>query len=593
MAKPIAFLAFTLSLSLPALGQIAGLRVGVWNIEKLSTTESRGFPEMTGGDSLGPRTDSDLRFMARYIRDEVSADALMITEIDPDSPNSTVERPQSEQLNRICGYMGENWRYFLSKTGGEMRLGLLFNEDRVRLKKLVNLHAPEFPVAGKDVFDRDPFIVWIAPSAGGDHVSDLLLACVHLKSQQQPFRDNRMAAMAKLVGDLSTPSIRTAIGLPSQGEEPEILILGDCNDSSFKSPGFRYMFDYLEGVGFSHLRPEAGDYPHTRVNGSQIDHIFASGAAVDNLVVPGTFRVHGSPQGERARYRQQLSDHFPVTVDVAAEGTVPLGEEPLVRRSSRIVVEAVAPEEALPDDEDEGELMVRAEVVDHDFERILAPVWPSTLANAGDGAADTPENTAQQESMVIESSPEAPTGSARFVGEVTAAWLDEREAPDRMMRLTGDFAFIDDQGRRWDAPAGSVVDGASIPSVFWNKFIGPPFVGDYRKASVVHDVACDLKRRPHRETHRMFYEACLVGGVSEAKAKAMYWAVRSFGPRWRLDADLRTRNVEVRPTIEDLSKTYEVEAMLQKRPEMPIEELESLLDEALADVPDAARDGQR
>jgi hypothetical protein len=30
----------------------------------------------------------------------------------------------------------------------------------------------------------------------------------------------------------------------------------------------------------------------------------------------------------------------------------------------------------------------------------------------------------------------------------------------------------------------------------------------------------------------MFYDACLCGGVGKAKAKVMYWAVRTFGPKW-------------------------------------------------------------
>lgn len=102
------------------------------------------------------------------------------------------------------------------------------------------------------------------------------------------------------------------------------------------------------------------------------------------------------------------------------------------------------------------------------------------------------------------------------------------------MRLLDAFSYVDQTGGVWDAPKGSLVDGASIPQAFWT-IIGGPFEGDYRNASVVHDVACDLKKRPWRDVHKMFYDAMRCGGVSEKKAKVMYFAVFHFGPRWTLD----------------------------------------------------------
>jgi hypothetical protein len=93
------------------------------------------------------------------------------------------------------------------------------------------------------------------------------------------------------------------------------------------------------------------------------------------------------------------------------------------------------------------------------------------------------------------------------------------------------------------AEEGRKVDGASIPWLLWNKWVGPPFVGDYRRASVVHDTACEdgPKAADSSQTvHRMFYDACLAGGVGRAKAKVMYWAVRTFGPKW---GDQDTKNV--------------------------------------------------
>ena len=111
-------------------------------------------------------------------------------------------------------------------------------------------------------------------------------------------------------------------------------------------------------------------------------------------------------------------------------------------------------------------------------------------------------------------------------------FIDTPGVPNRNVRIIDDFTFTEAaNGTVWDAPAGSLVDGASIPRVLWT-LVGSPFTGDYVYASIVHDVACDTRRRPWRDTHYMFYLACLAGGTRRGRAKLMYLAVRNFGPRW-------------------------------------------------------------
>ncbi len=119
---------------------------------------------------------------------------------------------------------------------------------------------------------------------------------------------------------------------------------------------------------------------------------------------------------------------------------------------------------------------------------------------------------------------------ARFEGQVRTEWLREAGA-DRRMRLLEDFVFVDDNNFRWVAPTGALVDGASIPEGFWNS-VGTPYVGDYRRASVLHDVACGEKKQPHTAVHRMFYDAMITDGVPVWTAQQMYTAVRLFGPKW-------------------------------------------------------------
>lgn len=119
-----------------------------------------------------------------------------------------------------------------------------------------------------------------------------------------------------------------------------------------------------------------------------------------------------------------------------------------------------------------------------------------------------------------------------FVGEVETRWIVE-EGLDRRMELLAPFAFIDSEGRTWPVETGDIINGASLPEAIWSRLAGTPFVGDYRRAAVVHDVACDKHIRSSREAHRMFYEAMLEDGVDHRRAMLFYMAVRAFGPKWR------------------------------------------------------------
>lgn len=100
------------------------------------------------------------------------------------------------------------------------------------------------------------------------------------------------------------------------------------------------------------------------------------------------------------------------------------------------------------------------------------------------------------------------------------------------MTLLSELRYTDPQGVIWIAPAGSVVDGASIPRSLWS-LMGGPFEGKYRNASVLHDVSYDQKTKPWEECDRMFYDAMRCSGVSGVEAGTMYYALRKFGHHWK------------------------------------------------------------
>jgi hypothetical protein len=115
-----------------------------------------------------------------------------------------------------------------------------------------------------------------------------------------------------------------------------------------------------------------------------------------------------------------------------------------------------------------------------------------------------------------------------FSGDPRAEWLTEEGQPDRRMRLLADFWFVDPDGKQWRTPSGYVVDGASIPRALWT-LVGSPYTGDYRRASVVHDKACDDAAgdsSARRAADRMFYHACRAGGCSVREATLLYVGVR-------------------------------------------------------------------
>jgi hypothetical protein len=113
-----------------------------------------------------------------------------------------------------------------------------------------------------------------------------------------------------------------------------------------------------------------------------------------------------------------------------------------------------------------------------------------------------------------------------FSGEPKTIWLTE-DGQDRYMKLIDPFWY---KGKVLDVivPAGYRIDGASIPRALWT-LVGSPYTGEYRRASIVHDKACedangDAEKR--RVADRMFFYACRAGGCSWAQAVALYIGVR-------------------------------------------------------------------
>lgn len=112
-----------------------------------------------------------------------------------------------------------------------------------------------------------------------------------------------------------------------------------------------------------------------------------------------------------------------------------------------------------------------------------------------------------------------------FSGNPKTEWLVDANGDDRDMKLLEDFSFTDKAGRLWLAPKGSTVNGASIPRPLWST-VGSPYTDDYRRASIVHDIACEKPEISRKDADVMFFHACRAGGCNPMQARILYAGVR-------------------------------------------------------------------
>ena len=179
-----------------------------------------------------------------------------------------------------------------------------------------------------------------------------------------------------------------------------------------------------------------------------------------------------------------------------------------------------------------------------------------------------------------------------FSGDPQTLWLTEDTIPDRKMQMLADFSFTDPAGAVWLTPKKYIVDGASIPRALWT-LVGSPYTGDYRRASIVHDKACDDasgNTTARRKADRMFYHACRAGGCSIQEATLLYIGVIMGGvwplvPAWSPSMAAREGPLyEKTPTDQRIEADFRLiaqQVLAQPESDDPVE-IEARTDRALS-----------
>lgn len=154
-----------------------------------------------------------------------------------------------------------------------------------------------------------------------------------------------------------------------------------------------------------------------------------------------------------------------------------------------------------------------------------------------------------------------------FSGRFHFAWESSPNYTHRNMRLLRSVSFKSKTGKIWRVPRGAVINGASIPRVFWTP-VGSPYVGRYRRASVIHDYYCAIGTEPQRDVHRIFWEAMLFDKLNPSKARVMYLAVKVANSC---------------PQAIKLTQQSELEAYLEENPDAFPEQLVEVFRSAVDD----------
>lgn len=264
------------------------LRIGTWNLEWLGIDDRGGLP---------PREAADYQKLGEKVR-SLGVAVLAVQEIGGEAP-----------LQKVAAAAGPAWQVVLGTTGGiegkPQNVGFLYDSRAVDLLQAEELLQLPREQEGLPIFNRVPVTACFRVRATG---FDFRAVTVHLKAGQKAPDETKRRLESTLLHDWIVDLQSAA------GEDQDIVVLGDFNSTYGTDP----QRALERGGSLQYIVPKTAT-PTIMHFAEPIDQV-AVARAFDELE-RASFTVHSDFGGlTKDAWRKTYSDHFPVTVAIAAAG---------------------------------------------------------------------------------------------------------------------------------------------------------------------------------------------------------------------------------------------------------------------------------
>lgn len=266
------------------------LTIGTWNLEFLGA-------EGDYRQKLPLRDDADYQKLGDKVR-SLGVAVLAVQEICGEAP-----------LQKVAAAAGPSWRVLLGTTGTwddgktSQQIGFLYDDKQVELLAAEELLSLPREQDGVPIFHRVPVTACFRVRATG---FDFRAVTVHLKAGQKALDEQkRLYEATALHGWIR--------GLQqARGEDQDIVVLGDFNSTYGTGP----QQALEQGGALQYIVPGRAT-PTIMHFPEPIDQVAV--APMFDELRRASFTVHGDFGGlSKDDWRKTYSDHFPVTVTLAA-----------------------------------------------------------------------------------------------------------------------------------------------------------------------------------------------------------------------------------------------------------------------------------
>lgn len=128
--------------------------------------------------------------------------------------------------------------------------------------------------------------------------------------------------------------------------------------------------------------------------------------------------------------------------------------------------------------------------------------------------------------VIIETTDLSNISTISFIGKPDFESVSEDE-----LLVKATYGFKDSEGNLWEVPKGYVYSRTIIPKHLW-AVMGSPLEEPLRTGLALYQRNAEEQTRTSSQAAKMLYESLIATGVSEQKAKFIYYAVIQGGPRW-------------------------------------------------------------